>query len=174
MSKGYVHVYTGSGKGKTTAALGLAMRAAGAGLRVYIAQFIKEMEYSEIQVIRERFPEITVELFGTPEWCINGRAANDRDRKAAAEGLAKARREIMSGRYDLVILDELTLIVYFDLVPEDDVLALIRERPDDVELVITGREATDRLIEAADVVTEMKKVKHYYDRGVTSRKGIEC
>ena len=174
MTKGYVQIYTGGGKGKTTAALGLAMRAAGAGLKVYIGEFIKEMEYGEIGIIRERFPEITVELYGNEAGCIIGREADEADVRSAHEGFARARDAVMSGDYNVVILDEVTIPVAMGLLPEDDVLALMRGKPDGVELVITGRGATDRMIEAADLVSEMQEVKHYYHDGVLSRKGIEC
>ncbi len=171
---GYVQVYTGDGKGKTTAALGLAMRAAGAGLRVYIGQFIKEMEYGEIDMLRERFPEVEVELFGTPEGCIIDRDADEEDRNAAKAGFAKAQEAMQSGSFDLVILDELAVAMSLGLVPEEEVLEMIRQKPEGVELVITGRGASEELIRCADLVTEMKEIRHYYRQGVLSRKGIEC
>ncbi|MDO4870020.1 MAG: cob(I)yrinic acid a,c-diamide adenosyltransferase [Bacillota bacterium] len=174
MDQGYIQIYTGNGKGKTTAALGLAMRAAGAGYRVYIGQFIKEMEYSEIGILRDRFPEVTVELFGTPEGCIIDREPSDDDKNAAAAGFDKARRAVISGEYDLVILDELTIPVAMGLLSEESILKLMDERPDGVELVITGRYATDKMMEMADLVSEMNEIKHYYRQGVLSRKGIEC
>ena len=174
MTKGYVQVYTGDGKGKTTAALGLALRACGAGLRVYIGQFIKEMEYGEITVLRDRFPEVTVELFGTEEGCIIGREPDEADKAAARKGLLRVREVITGGEYNLVILDEITIPVSMGLLAEDDLLDLIDERPENVELVFTGRGATEALIARADLVTEMKEVKHYYRKGVLSRKGIEC
>lgn len=172
--KGYFHIYTGSGKGKTTAALGLAMRAAGAGLRTYIGEFIKIQEYSEIAVIRDRFPEIKVELFGNPGECINGRDLNDLDIQTAHEGLEKSRAAMKSGDYDLVILDEICIAVYTGAITEDEAMQLVSEKPDNVDLVFTGREATDRMIEAADLVTDMQEVKHYYEQGVMSRRGIDC
>lgn len=174
MTKGYVQVYTGDGKGKTTAALGLAMRAAGAGLKVYFGEFIKEMEYGEIGIIRERMPEITVELFGTEAGCIIDRQISEEDRQAAKTGFAKAREAVMSGAYQVVILDEVTIPVAMGLLPEEDVIALMREKPEQVELVLTGRGATEKMIRCADLVSEMKEVKHYYRQGVLSRKGIEC
>jgi len=174
ITKGYTQIYTGGGKGKTTAALGLAMRAAGAGLKVYIGEFIKEMEYGEIGIIRERFPEITVELFGNSAGCIIGREADERDIESAREGFAKAKAAVSEGEYDVVILDELTIPVSMGLIDEEDVLDLISEKPGHVELVITGRNATEKMIEAADLVSEIKEIKHYYTQGVLSRKGIEC
>ena len=174
MTKGYVQIYTGGGKGKTTAALGLAMRAAGSGLKVFIGEFIKEMEYGEIGIIRQRFPEIDVRLFGIEAGCIIDRAVTPEDIEAAKAGLAEARKVLMSGDYDIVILDELTIPVSMGLLDEDDVIALMDEKPEAVELIITGRGATEKMIGRADLVTEMKEIKHYYRQGVLSRRGIEC
>lgn len=173
-NRGYFHIYTGSGKGKTTAALGLAMRAAGAGLRTYIGEFIKVEEYSEIAVIRERFPEITVELFGNAGGCINGRNVNELDVRTAHEGLEKSMAAMKSGDYDLVILDEICIAVYTGAITEDEAMEFVSEKPDRIDLVFTGREATPAMIEAADLVTDMREVKHYYRQGVQSRLGIDC
>ena len=173
-SRGYVQVYTGDGKGKTTAALGLAMRACGAGLKVYIGQFIKEMVYGEVNILRERFPEVTVELFGTEEGCIVGRAPNDSDVAAARKGLQRAREILAGGEYDLVILDEITIPVAMGLLREEDLLELIDIKPENVELIMTGRSAPKAVVDRADLVSEVKEVKHYYNEGVLSRKGIEC
>lgn len=174
MTKGYVQIYTGDGKGKTTAALGLAMRAAGAGLKVYFGEFIKEMEYGEIGIIRERMPEITVELFGTSAGCIIGRKADEEDIAAAKAGLQAATEAVMSGRYQVVILDEITIPVAMGLLCEEDVIRLMESKPEHVELVLTGRGATEKMIRSADLVSEMKEIKHYFRQGVLSRKGIEC
>ncbi|MBQ9061179.1 MAG: cob(I)yrinic acid a,c-diamide adenosyltransferase [Firmicutes bacterium] len=174
MTKGYVQIYTGGGKGKTTAALGLAMRAAGAGLRVFIGEFIKEMEYGEIDIIRERFPEIDAELFGIEAGCIIDREVSAEDIEAAKAGLARAKEILMSGTYDVVILDELTIPISMGLLEEEDVIALMDGKPEGTELVITGRGATEKMVGHADLVTEMKEIKHYYRQGVLSRKGIEC
>ncbi len=168
--RGCVQVYTGDGKGKTTAALGLALRAAGAGLRVFIGQFVKGMEYSELRAL-ERFPEIEVRRYGRE--CFIDREPEPEDIEAARAGLADAREELLSGRWDIVILDEANIATFFKLFPVEELLALIAERPACVELVITGRRADPRVIEAADLVTEMREVKHYYQCGVPCRKGIE-
>lgn len=168
--RGCVQVYTGDGKGKTTAALGLALRAAGAGLRVFIGQFVKGMEYSELRAL-ERFPEIEVRRYGRE--CFIDREPEPEDIEAARAGLADARGELLSGRWDVVILDEANIATYFELFPVAELLALIAERPPCVELVITGRRADAQVIEAADLVTEMREVKHYYQCGVPCRKGIE-
>lgn len=169
-TRGYVQVYTGDGKGKTTAALGLALRAAGAGLRIFIGQFVKGMEYSELRAL-ERFDEIEVRRYGRD--CFIDREPEPGDIEAARAGLEDAREELVSGRWDIVILDEANIATYFKLFPVEDLLALIEQKPADVELVITGRRADPRVIEAADLVTEMREVKHYYQQGVPCRKGVE-
>ena len=171
--KGYFHIYTGTGKGKTTAALGLAMRAAGAGLRTYIGEFVKFQEYSEVKVICERFPEIKIELFGNEGLCINGRELNDLDKKTAREGFDRSMAAMKSGEYDIVILDEICIAVHTGALSEDDAMRFVNERPENVDLVFTGRDATGKMIDAADLVTDMREIKHYYNAGVESRRGID-
>ncbi len=174
MTKGYIQIYTGNGKGKTTAALGLCMRAAGAGLRVYIGEFIKEMEYGEIGILRERFPEVTVELFGNEDGCIINRDITQADIDGALQGLQHVSEVMASGDYDVVILDEITIPVSLGLLPEEKVLELMDAKPEGVELILTGRGATEAMVERADLVSDVQEVKHYYRQGVLSRKGIEC
>ncbi len=169
--RGYVQVYTGDGKGKTTAALGLALRAAGAGLRVFIGQFVKGMHYSELRSLERYDDLIEVRQYGRA--CFIDREPAPEDIAAAREGLADARRELLAGRWDVVILDEANIATHFGLFPVEELLALIDERPEAVELVITGRRADPRVIDAADLVTEMREVKHYYERGVPARRGVE-
>ncbi|MBN2279386.1 MAG: cob(I)yrinic acid a,c-diamide adenosyltransferase [Candidatus Marinimicrobia bacterium] len=168
--KGYVQVYTGNGKGKTTAAIGLAIRAAGAGKKVYIAQFVKGMRYSEIKAL-ERFDEITVEQFGLE--CFIVKKPKQEDIDAALYGLKKVKEVIVSGQYDIIILDEANIAVFFKLFSVDDLMSIIDLKPDNVELVITGRYAEEKLIQRADLVTEMKEIRHYYQSGVEARPGIE-
>ncbi|MBN2467224.1 MAG: cob(I)yrinic acid a,c-diamide adenosyltransferase [Deltaproteobacteria bacterium] len=169
--KGYVHIYTGDGKGKTTAALGLALRAAGAGMKVFIGQFFKKKGSSEFAALARLNDAITSRHYGKNHLLSN--EPSEQDRKSAREGFLDAREAIMSGLYDLVILDEIILTVYFNLLAVEDLLDLIRHKPDPIELVMTGRKADLRLIEAADLVTEMKEIKHYYQTGVLARRGIE-
>lgn len=174
MEKGYVHIYTGDGKGKTTAAFGLALRAAGAGKRVFVGQFIKDMVYHEVELIRTCIPAITVELFGTGEGCLIDRPGGTEDTRCAAAGLNRCREVMLSGDYDMVILDEVTVAVALELLDEAAVAELIKERPDPVELVLTGRRAGEALIALADLVTDCREVKHYYaTEGVLARDGIE-
>jgi cob(I)alamin adenosyltransferase len=169
---GYVQVYTGNGKGKTTAALGLALRAAGAGLRVFFAQFLKRGEYSEIISLRRFGDTVTVRQYGRPEF-VTG-VPGEADIAAARRGYAEAREALVSGEYDVVILDEANVAVRLGLIPVGDMLELLDARPPEVELALTGRDADPRIIERADLVTEMREVKHYYQQGIQSRKGIEA
>lgn len=171
MMKGYVQVYTGDGKGKTTAAMGLALRAAGAGLRVYIAQFVKSQKYSEIFAL-ERFSDlITCRLYGSGCW-LHGQPA-DEDVRLAKTGLEAVRRIVTAGEHDVVILDEANIATFFGLLAVDDLIALIDLKPAGVELIFTGRKADPRLVERADLCSEFLEVKHYYRNGVLARKGIE-
>ena len=169
--KGYVQVYTGDGKGKTTAALGLALRAVGAGLKTYIAQFVKGMEYSEHRALARLSDSITVTQYG--RGCLISGSPAEEDIRAAQEGLKEVKEVMCSGQYDLIILDEANIATHFDLFSREDLLDFIRAKPEQVELVITGRRADPRIMAAADLVTEMKEIKHYYQKGVQARDGIE-
>jgi cob(I)alamin adenosyltransferase len=169
--KGYVQVYTGDGKCKTTAALGLIVRAVGAGLRVYLGQFIKSGDYSEIRLLRERFPEVTIEQYGLGHFIRGGPLPADI--AAARRGLDALANAMKSGAFDVVIADEAHGAVEAGLITERDLLQLIDHKPDTVELVLTGRGAGQALQARADLVTEMRCIKHYYDAGVQGRKGIE-
>jgi cob(I)alamin adenosyltransferase len=169
--RGYIHVYTGNGKGKTTAALGLAIRAAGAGLKVYIAQFIKRGQSSEIKGLSRLSDKITIEQFGCGRF-ITGRPSNE-DLDAARRGLNKISAILKAGKHSVVILDEANVAVSLNLFTENELLEIIDHKPDNVEIIITGRGAGPRIIEAADLVTEMKEIKHYFKNGVEARVGIE-
>jgi cob(I)alamin adenosyltransferase len=169
--KGYVQVYTGDGKGKTTAAIGLAVRAVGAGLKVFIGQFVKGMEYSELKALERFAPQLKVRQYGRKAFVHN--TPTEEDFRLAREGYEDIRRAINSKQYELVILDEANIAVYFSLLTVEDLLALIDGKPDSVELVFTGRKADQRLLERADLVTEMTEVKHYYQKGIVARDGIE-
>ena len=169
--KGFVQVYTGDGKGKTTAAIGLAVRAVGAGLKVFIGQFVKGMEYSELKSLERFSPEIKVKQYGRAKFVHNKPV--EEDFAAARAGYEEIKEIIKSGQYDLVILDEASIAVYFKILSVEDLLALIDMKPESVELVFTGRKADPKLIEKADLVTEMREVKHYYSDGVLAREGIE-
>ena len=169
--KGYTQVYTGNGKGKTTAAIGLAIRAAGAGLKVFIAQFIKMGDYSEIKALARFSDLIRVEQFGLGRFANRNPAPEDI--AAAQKGLDRVRAVMASPEYDIVIMEEANVAVKLGLFGEQDLLALMLNKPPDKELVITGRGASPRVIDKADLVTEMKAIKHYYQKGVAARVGIE-
>ncbi len=169
--KGYVQVYTGSGKGKTTAAFGLALRAAGAGLKTFVAQFLKGMDSSELEAIKRFSDLIVLRQYGTGSFILG--EPTQEDREAAAAGFAEVKEAVASRDYDLVILDEINVAMRLSLISVDEVLELIETRPHHVELVLTGRNADARIVERADLVTEMREVKHYYTQGVQARKGIE-
>ena len=168
---GYIHVYTGTGKGKTTAALGLAIRAVGAGKQVFIAQFVKGMPYSEIVTIKKYLPGITLLQYGLDCFIVN--EPTNKDIEAAQKGLLEVSEIVTSNLYDVVILDEVCIALYYKLFTVDEVIRILKSKPESVEIVLTGRYAPDELIEMADLVTEMKEIKHYYNQGVEARKGIE-
>lgn len=168
---GYVHVYTGNGKGKTTAALGLALRAAGAGWKVFFAQFAKGAATSEHAALTRFDDRITIRQYGQTGFIRRDPAEEDLD--LAQHGLAECRQAIASGQYRLVVLDEANIGPALRLFPVEELLALVDARPDGVELVLTGRHADRRLLDRADLVTEMQEVKHYYRQGVMARTGIE-
>ncbi len=170
-TKGYVHIYTGDGKGKTTAAVGLAVRAAGHGMETYMGQFMKGQLYGELAFLKET-PCITVEQYGDTA-CIRKEDISPKHMNQAAAGIAKAEQAMRSGIYDIVILDEVNVAVWFGLLEEKQVLGLMDKRPAPVEMVLTGRRATPAMIAKADLVTEMKEIRHYYSRGVLARDGIE-
>jgi len=168
---GYIHIYTGNGKGKTTAALGLALRAVGAGLRVYFGQFMKNFEYSEIRGLGMLGPSLLVEQFGRrAELSFE---LGEEDRLLAGRGLERVQEILKDGNWDLVILDEIVMALHFGLLRREAVLALVQSRPKGTELVLTGRHAPRWLIRLADLVTEMREIKHYFREGVRARAGIE-
>ena len=170
--KGLVQVFTGNGKGKTTAALGTILRAAGHGLKVFIVFFMKgKYEYGEFSTLT-RLPNVNLVSFGFRQLTdpANIRPA---EKEQARLALAAAREAVLSGKYDLVVMDEVNVALGFNLIELDEVIRLIKEKPPNVELILTGRYADPRLIELADLVTEMVKVKHPFDKGIKARKGIE-
>lgn len=167
--RGYIQVYTGNGKGKTTAALGLALRAAGARLPVFIGQFLKATS-SEYKVLSKFRDLITIKAYGREK---SFKEINSIDIKLAKEGLKDCKKAILSEKYKLVILDEANVAVHLNLFSIEALLEVISNKPPSLELVITGRYAHKKLIEIADLVTEMKEIKHYYQKGVMGRKGIE-
>jgi cob(I)alamin adenosyltransferase len=171
LNKGYLQIYTGNGKGKTTASLGLGLRASGAGLKVHMVQFMKGRRYSEIDAIME-VPNFTITQHGRDEF-VSKKDPEQIDIDLASGGFEKAREVVLSGKYDLVILDEINVAADYRLVAIPEVIDLIKSKPEHVELILTGRYAPREFIEMADLVTEMREVKHFYNEGVEARKGIE-
>jgi len=171
MRRGYIQVYTGNGKGKTTAALGLALRAAGAGLKVFIVQFVKMKRCSEHRMLERFGGLITIRQCG--RGFLLKRKANRSDIREAESGLGEVRAAMASGHYDVVILDEVNIAVYCKLMSVDELLELMAAKPKNIEMIITGRYADQEVIRMADLVTEMKEIKHYRKKGVKARAGIE-
>ena len=169
--KGYVHVYTGNGKGKTTAAMGLALRATGAGKNIYIAQYAKGMHYSELEAIAKYVPNITLKQYGLGCFIFN--EPKQADIEAANIGLREVEALITGCEYDVIILDEANIAIFYNLFSANDLITILNKRNPATEIIITGRYACDEIIEYADLVTEMKEIKHYYQQGVQARVGIE-
>jgi cob(I)alamin adenosyltransferase len=172
-TKGYTHIYTGDGKGKTSAALGLAFRAAGSGIKSIVIQFMKGLPTGEQEASIRLGNIITIEQFGSRRFCRMEDGPQEEHRHLARQGLARAREVLLGGVHPIVILDEIITAVKYGLLSDEDIIALIRGKPDTVELVLTGRSASDALINSADLVTEMKEIKHYFRNGAPPRKGIE-
>ncbi|GAW66762.1 cobinamide adenosyltransferase [Geoanaerobacter pelophilus] len=173
LEQGLIQVYTGNGKGKTTASLGLALRATGRELKVCMIQFMKGGgPYGEQMAAERLAPFLTIIQTGRPGW-VKKDNPHEADKQLAAEALELAAKTVEGGEYDLVILDEINGAVSMGLVPVEGVLDLMRKKPHHVELVLTGRNAPESVIEAADLVTEMREIKHYYKAGVPARVGIE-
>ncbi|HEY9125435.1 MAG TPA: cob(I)yrinic acid a,c-diamide adenosyltransferase [Bacteroidales bacterium] len=170
--KGYIQIYTGNGKGKTTAAFGLALRAVGAGKKVYFAQFVKGQVYSEVKAVFNYLPTISIKQFGLE--CFIVKSPTQADIDIARQGFKEVSGIILSGTYDVVILDEANIALYYNLFSVDELIQLLKKKPEQTEIIITGRYAPQELIDMADLVTEMKEVKHYYTQGVEARIGIEC
>ncbi len=172
-ARGLVQIFTGNGKGKTTAALGTVLRAAGHGLKISVIFFIKghasQGEYKTLAVL----PNVKVTSFGLGRFIGKKENVSPAEKVQAKAALAAARQDITSGQYDLVVLDEINCACFFGLIKPEEVLQLIKDKPPHVELILTGRHATKQLIDKADLVTEMVKIKHPFDKGIKARKGIE-
>jgi len=171
IKKGLIHIYTGNGKGKTTAAIGVGIRAIGDGLKVHMIQFMKGRRYSEIDAL-ENIPNFTVVQYGRDEF-VSKKNPDKIDIDLAKKGFEYTKKIVKSGEYDVVILDEINVAVDFDLIPLEDILHLIEEKPEKVELILTGRYAHPDVVKLADLVSEILEIKHPYQEGVQSRKGID-
>ena len=171
--RGYIQIYTGNGKGKTTAALGLALRAAGHKQKVYIGQFLKAHLYGELLSAKILSPYITIEQFGRSGFIHVTKDPDEEDIQRAQKGLKKCLNAMLSKKYRIIVLDEINVAVYFKLVSEKEVLEFLDQKPEEVEVILTGRYAPASFLKRADLVTEMKEKKHYYRKGVKAREGIE-
>lgn len=172
VSQGLVYILTGDGKGKTSAALGTVLRALGHGLRVYIVYFMKgDYPYGERRILSQ-LPNVDFDSFGSLEF-VDPANIKPEEKEQARQALAAAREAMLSGSYDMVVLDEVNLAAAWKLVELDEVVRLIQDKPPNVELILTGRQADTRLVQQADLVTEMLKIKHPYDKGIKARKGID-
>ena len=172
LSKGLVEIFTGGGIGKTSAALGVMLRAAGQGLRSHIIYFLKgDYPYGE-RMMFALLPNVTFESFGH-EHFVNPAQIKPEEREQARQGLEAARRALASSDYDLVVLDEINIAVAWKLIGVEEVLQLIENKPQNMELILTGRHADQRLIEKADLVTDMVEVKHPFHKGIKARRGID-
>lgn len=172
LENGLVQVYTGNGKGKTSAAFGSALRAVGRGLRVYVIQFIKGgFDYGELYVAKQ-IPRLKLTAFGRGKF-ITETPPSNKDVQLAREAFEFAKKTVDSGKYDIVVLDEINVVLNLRMVGVDEVIQLVKNKPKHVELILTGRNAPKEIIQAADLVTEMREVKHPYSKGVQPRKGIE-
>lgn len=165
-----IQIYTGHGKGKTTAAIGAAIRASGAGMNVFIAQFVKGMHYSELEVLKN-IPSITLEQFGRD--CFIEKEPTQADIDAAQMGWKKVKVLFQEEKYQMLILDELCIALYYKLIDINEVIEQLKNADEKKEIIITGRNAPDALVELADLVTKMREIKHYYNNGTQARKGIE-
>jgi cob(I)alamin adenosyltransferase len=170
LTKGYIQIYTGDGKGKSTAAFGVAARMAGRGGRVFIGRFMKGLTSGEFMSCNA-IPGIEYEDFGSEEYIVG--TPSDRDFSSAEHGLRRVGDALESNEYDMVVMDEVNDALLFGLLTLDDVMEVVAKRPEHTELIITGRGAPKRLIDMADLVTEMRAVKHYFDEGVMARPGVE-
>ena len=170
--RGLVIIITGNGKGKTTAAFGQALRAAGQGYKVFIIQFMKGRKYGEYKAVKKYFPDITVNLSGLDSFVMRDSPAAI-DIEYAHKGLKKAKIVIQSGNYDMVILDEINVALDFQLVDIKEVIELIKNKPHNLDLILTGRYAPKQIISLADTVSEVKEIKHHYNAGIKDRAGIE-
>ena len=173
LEKGYIQIYTGNGKGKSTAAIGQAVRAAGYGLRTYIAQFMKEYPYNELKSLELLSEWITIEQFAGDDFVYRKELPSKVEMDKARRGLETAKAKMLKGQYDLIILDEILVSIHFGLFNDEEVMKFMKMKPDNVELILTGRYCPDKILDAADLVTEMKVIKHYYQEGVLARRGIE-
>jgi cob(I)alamin adenosyltransferase len=173
LDKGFIQIYTGNGKGKTTAAIGQAVRAAGYGLRTYFVMFMKEFPYNEVKSLEKLKDLITIVQVGKDDFVYKKVPPSELEKLKIKNALDTTKTKMLGGKYDLIVLDEIFVSIYFGLISKEEILSFIAEKPQTVELILTGRYCPQKIIDKADLVTEMKEVKHYYEKGVLARRGIE-
>ncbi len=173
LQQGFIQVYTGNGKGKTTAAIGQAVRAAGYGLKTYFVMFMKEFPYNEVKSLKNLKDFITLVQVGKDDFVYKKVPPSETEKLAIKKALDETKNKMLSGEYDLIVLDEIFVSIFFGLIDKEEVISFICSKPENVELILTGRYCPKEIINKADLVTEMKEVKHYYEKGVLSRRGIE-
>ncbi len=174
MKKGLIIIFTGKGKGKTTAAMGQALRAVGQGLKVLMLQFIKgTWDYGELESIKRLEPDFEIQPLGKGFIRSNSKLDENEAQENVNQSWKQARNEILSDKYDMIILDEINYVISYGLLPVEEVLALFEEKPDRLHLILTGRDAHQSIVERADLVTEMNEIKHQYSKGIKAQKGIE-
>jgi len=169
----FIQIYTGNGKGKTTAAMGQAIRAAGQGMQILIIMFMKSYQYSELTALERFADRIKIERYGDDEFVLKKQPPSEEDLNTARRGLDSARRAMIAKKFDLIILDEICVAAYFKLVDPKQITELLNDKPEDVELILTGRYCPQQWIEKADLVTEMREIKHYYQKGILARRGFD-
>ncbi|MCU7497050.1 MAG: cob(I)yrinic acid a,c-diamide adenosyltransferase [Ignavibacteria bacterium] len=175
LQRGLIQVYTGNGKGKTTAALGQALRAAGSGMKTLIIQFMKDFPYGELKAVQSLAPLIRIEQYGNDTFVLEKRPPDSKDKEAIMKALERSVEALESGEFDIVILDEVCVCFYFGLLKPQELIPVLETKPGNVELILTGRYCPEEILKKADLITEMREVRHYYQQqGITSRKGIEC
>ncbi len=173
LKQGFIQVYTGNGKGKTTAAIGQAIRALGHGLKVYLTQFMKDYPYGELDMLKKFAPQIVLKNWGNDRFVFKRQPPSQSLIEEMNQGLEEARNAMLSLNYDLIILDEVLVSIYFKLFTKEQIIAFLKQKPARVELILTGRYCPKEIMDFADLVTEMVEVKHYFQRGFTARTGIE-
>lgn len=173
LEKGYIQVYTGNGKGKTTAAIGQAIRAVGNDLRVYFVQFMKNFPYGEVDMLKNLAPDMVLKRYGSDDFVFNKTAPSQALKQEMQSGLQEALRVMQEEDFQVIVLDEILVSIYFKLFTETEVLNFLKKKPIETEIILTGRYCPDSILELADLVTNMNEVKHYYQKGVSARRGIE-
>jgi cob(I)alamin adenosyltransferase len=173
LKKGFVQIYTGNGKGKTTAAIGQAIRAAGFNLYTYIAFFMKEFPYSEFNSLKQFEGLIEFEKFGKDDFVYRKEYPIGDELEKIRIGLLRAKEKMLSGKFNIIILDEICVCHYFNIFSSEEIIEFIKDKPSNVEIILTGRYCPKDLYYYADLITEMTEIKHYYYNGVNARRGIE-